>query len=502
MDQNRNRGGLILGAILIAAGILFFVGQVVDFLNMGDFWPFIIIGVGVAFFAGMVLGGKSAGPLAIPGSIISGVGLILLVQNALGWWETWSYAWGLIIVAVGVGIAIYGYWSDKPESVKGGWETARVGLVLFLVFGFIMEFVFSYTGVSNRGSLLLWSALLALLGVVQLVWRAFRLITDPEGVSDSGRDLLGPIIMFGIGLLAAMAVLNILPAWDLFKLISLWPLVLIAVGFHLIVGRRSPWWGVFVGVALLAVILVIALAGDSLGIQLGAPFPIFISGESWQVRERIQGDGSMGERGYEVSNFDRVTLKLVGRMEIVQGDGEALTILGEENILDAIRAEVSGGELVIDVEPGIGLNPTKEITYQLRVKDLSEVNVSAAGDVRIGTLETDSLALRASGVGNFVLEDLQAGRLDVRISGSGSCEAAGAVDQLSVNISGAGNFQSPDLQTQEAEVRISGLGNATLWVENRLDARISGAGNISYYGDPRVDQNISGAGVVHRLGGK
>ena len=68
METRQTRSGLIFGAILIVIGILLFLGQVVDFLNRADFWPFIVIGVGAAFFAGMILGGRSAGPLAIPGT--------------------------------------------------------------------------------------------------------------------------------------------------------------------------------------------------------------------------------------------------------------------------------------------------------------------------------------------------------------------------------------------------------------------------------------------------
>jgi hypothetical protein len=502
MEKNQNRSGLIFGAILIAIGVLFFVGQLVDFFNWGDFWPFIIIGVGVVFFAGMILGGKSAGPLAIPASIFSGIGLILLVQNALGLWETWAYAWALIVASVGAGIAIYGYLSDKPESVKSGWETLRAGLTLFLVFGIIMEFIFSFTGVSGRQNQLLLAVLLVALGVLQFVWRVVRLLVNPEAAGDEGRDLMGPIILTGIGALAILTVLNVLALGDLFKLLSLWPLLLVAAGLQLIFGRRSPWLSALIGILLVAAVLTVALAGDRLGINLGVPFPIVISGEPWEITERIQGSGQMGERVFEVNDFDSVSLELIGRLEIVQGEREALTILAEENILDVIQVDVRGDRLVISAARGIGLEPKRTITYKLEVIDLAEVEISSAGEVLIPSLRTEGLELSSSGVGSFKLADLQAERLDVSISGSGSVDAAGRADRLSVRISGAGNFQGADLQAQDAEANISGAGNATLWVEDILDARISGVGSIAYYGDPRLTQNISGLGSVRRLGGK
>lgn len=503
MSARQDRSGLIWGAILIAVGVLFFIGQLVDFFNWGDFWPFIVITIGVVFFVAMFLGGKSAAGLAIPGSVVTGVGLILLVQNIFGLWETWAYAWGLVISAVGVGVAIYGYWSGKPESVKGGWETARVGLILFLVFGVIMEFIFSFTGVSGRQNQLLFAILLVALGVVQFVWRAFRLIANPEGVSEAGRDLMGPVILTGIGILAVLMVLDYLPAWDLFRLLSLWPLLLIAAGFQLMVGKRYPWVGALVGILLVAVVLGIALAGERVGIRLGMPFPFVISsGDAWEVRERIEGNGVMGEKSYAVRNFDRVLLALPGKMEIVQGDREALTIRAEENLLEYIQVNVRNSQLVIDGEAGIGLQPNQEIVYRLEVRELKEIVTSSASEVVIPVLRTEVLEINSSGVGTFKLGDLQAEQFEVQISGSGTAEATGEVNRLEVQISGAGNFDGADLQVQEAEIQVSGLGNATLWVEDKLDARISGAGSIAYYGDPRVDEEISGAGVVRRLGDK
>jgi hypothetical protein len=504
MEKGNNRGGLVFGTILIAVGILFFIGQLIDFFNWGEFWPFIIIGVGVAFFAGMILGGKSAAPLAIPGTIISGVGLILLIQSTFNLWETWSYAWALIVASVGLGIAISGYWSGKPETIKGGWETVRVGLTLFLVFGIIMEFIFSFTGVSGRQNQLLLALLLAALGVLQFAWRAFRLLSNPESVSTEGRDLMGPIILIGVGILVTLAVLGVLPTWDLFELLSLWPLLLIAAGFQLILGRRYPWLGALVGILLVALVITVAMAGDRLGIRLGASIPIFISSsdEPWGIRERVQGSGEINERPYEVEGFDRVSLELPGTLEIVQGDREALTIVADDNIFEYIQVDKKGDRLVIGVEQGIGLEPSQTIHYKLEVKNLTEVEVSSAGQIIISQLTADTLSLGSSGAGSFKLTDLQAQRLNIEISGSGSVEVDGEADQLEVGISGAGSFQGPDFKVSEAEIEVSGAGSATVWAEEELDASISGLGSIAYYGDPRVRKEVSGLGSVRKLGKK
>jgi hypothetical protein len=503
MQTKQTRGSLIFGAILIVIGILLFFGQVVDFFKEGALWPFIVIGVGAAFFAGMVLGGKSTGALAIPGSIITGIGLILLVQNIFGWWETWSFSWALIVTFVGVGIAIYGHWSDRPDSRKGGWDLARVGLILFIIFGTIFEFIFSFIGVSGRQVTLFWPVVLIVIGVLQFLWRAFRLLTRPDEVTGDGRDLGGPIILTGIGVVAALTVLDLMTLSQVLALLGLWPLLLIFAGIQLIVGRQSPWIGAALAILLVAAALTLTFTGERFGIRLGAP--TFIIGnwaEDWGDRERVRGNGEIAERTYTVSGFDQVTLNLPGKLEIVQSDSEALTIRGESNLLEYIEANVSGDELEIEARRGYALEATRDLTFLLTVKDLEEVSLTSAGEVTITDLESDHLVLNSSGMGNFRLSDLQAERFDLEISGSGSADVSGQVERLYVQISGAGSFEGADLRSQEAEVNISGLGKATLWVEERLNTSISGAGSISYYGDPSVNQSTSGAGSVNRLGDK
>jgi hypothetical protein len=189
-------------------------------------------------------------------------------------------------------------------------------------------------------------------------------------------------------------------------------------------------------------------------------------------------------------------------MEIVQGSREGLVIEAEENLLPHLIAEVKGDELIISVERGYALQPTKDIKYQLSVKELQAFSLSGAGDIKMDHLETGDFTLLSSGAGNFTFGDVQADSVDFRISGAGKATAAGKANELKIDISGAGSFDGADLQVQDAQVSISGLGSATVWAEDTLETDISGAGSVNYYGDPRLDKTSSGAGIVERLGDK
>ncbi len=142
--QKRNAGAIAGGVALIAFGLLFLLGQIfarTDF--WGKMWPIFPIALGVIFYVVMFAGGKGAAGFAIPATIITMIGLILLFQNLTGLWETWAYAWSLIVFAVGLGIYIMGLYTGKDADKKGGMVVMRVGLILFLVFGTIMELIFA-----------------------------------------------------------------------------------------------------------------------------------------------------------------------------------------------------------------------------------------------------------------------------------------------------------------------------------------------------------------------
>ena len=123
MDKNRNIAGVIIGVVLILIGVLSLVEGIFTNLDIGNMWPLFLIVVGAVFFIFMVPGGKTRGGLAVPGSILITIGLILDLMNVIGNWEAWSYCWALIVCAVGVGVWINGYWSDQPELRKRGLDT-------------------------------------------------------------------------------------------------------------------------------------------------------------------------------------------------------------------------------------------------------------------------------------------------------------------------------------------------------------------------------------------
>ena len=167
MQTNRsNAGSLVAGAILIVFGLLALAGQLFPIINWGFIWPLTIVGLGALFFLVMVAGGKQAAAFAIPGSIIGGIGLILLFQNITGRWETMSYFWALIMLFVGFGIYIMGWYGGDVNQKRAGVRVMKIGFILFIIFGAFFELIFSSFG--N----LVFPVLLILLGLYLVLSRS------------------------------------------------------------------------------------------------------------------------------------------------------------------------------------------------------------------------------------------------------------------------------------------------------------------------------------------
>jgi hypothetical protein len=144
MSIKRISGSLVAGFVLIALGLLALAGQVFrGFPFWSYLWPFIIIGFGSLFFVGMFAGGKSLAGLAIPGTIIGGLGLMMFLQNLTSYWESWSYSWTVILVLVGLGIFIMGLYSEDEHRRQAGIKVMKVGAILFVIFGGFFELIFS-----------------------------------------------------------------------------------------------------------------------------------------------------------------------------------------------------------------------------------------------------------------------------------------------------------------------------------------------------------------------
>jgi len=151
MQMGRNqaeRGTVVLGLVLVVIGGLALLGRAmsIDILGLG--WPLFVLIPGIVMFAGgLAIGGRAGLALAIPGGIVSMVGIVLSVQAATGLWATWAYAWALVAPGgVGLAFLVYGLITGQPDLARNGVPILLTGLGLFVAFGLFFEGVLHLSG--------------------------------------------------------------------------------------------------------------------------------------------------------------------------------------------------------------------------------------------------------------------------------------------------------------------------------------------------------------------
>ena len=207
-----------------------------------------------------------------------------------------------------------------------------------------------------------------------------------------------------------------------------------------------------------------------------AAIALFVSGCN-VVFNSTGGSGKAATDTRSVSGFSSVEMSGSGELQIEQTGTESLVISADDNLLQYLTSDVSGGQLRLGMKSG-SFSPSTPVVYKLTVKNLKGIALSGSGSINGKALATDSMK--------------------IELSGSGEITTAGSTDHMEVVISGSGNVHGEGLKSKDARVEIDGSGSATVAASQRLDVNINGSGNVEYIGDPMVSTNNHGSGSVNK----
>lgn len=168
-------------------------------------------------------------------------------------------------------------------------------------------------------------------------------------------------------------------------------------------------------------------------------------------------------------------------VQITYGTEFKVELKGSNNLIPYFKTNIINGTLYLGYENASVQHDDVEAYITLPV--IRKVTLSGSGKINI---EGDFPAVH---------------ELKLSISGSGDILVKDPFDsdESLVSISGSGKVDLLKVNSKEAEVDISGSGNASLKVQNKLEAKISGSGKIYYSGSPEVDADVSGSGKVIKL---
>lgn len=131
-----SRSSLVLGILLILAGILFIFIRSnpawQDWFAEVWEWPLTIVALGgFLFLLGLILWEPG---MAIPAVIVSGIGLIIYYQVQTDDWTSWIYLWTLIPGFTGIGIILASIMEMNWRHIWRGLDLVLISGLLYVLF--------------------------------------------------------------------------------------------------------------------------------------------------------------------------------------------------------------------------------------------------------------------------------------------------------------------------------------------------------------------------------
>ena len=128
MTNQSSHPNWIIGLFLILLGLLIFLIQF-DYFDWSDFWPLIIIGVGLLFLVGFFVNRNNYG-LLMPAMILLIVGTLFLYLERTTW-TNMNHLWPIFILAPGVGF-FFMYFFGPPNNNL--WIPGTILIVISVIF--------------------------------------------------------------------------------------------------------------------------------------------------------------------------------------------------------------------------------------------------------------------------------------------------------------------------------------------------------------------------------
>jgi hypothetical protein len=225
----------------------------------------------------------------------------------------------------------------------------------------------------------------------------------------------------------------------------------------------SPW--AFIGIAVLAVVLVAALITVSL--FLAGLFPF----------SRVVGSGNLRTQDEALSDFAIVDVGSGFKVIITQAASYRISITADDNLFDYIQVSKTADTLVIRLEPVISYQ-TSTLRAEITMPDLQEVQFSG-------------------GVNGTATEFVMSHDFRAELSGGSILTMDGEASDLVATCSGGSRLELSEFNVANASIDFSGGSQGTINLDGTLNADLSGGSSLFYIGNPTLgDINTSGGSNI------
>jgi hypothetical protein len=281
------------------------------------------------------------------------------------------------------------------------------------------------------------------------------------------RSLFWPIVLIGAGTIWLLVNYNVIPGFEWWQLLRLWPLFLIAAGLEILVGRSRPWVSALVGLLTVGAAVGLLVFGPQLGLTTASRALM-----TRQVEAPLEGvreatiNLDLSSYATRVNALEDATRLIAGELTHASTgqvtfntrstDGRATVDLSYRETMTGPWDWFSG----VEARWQIGLSPEAPLTLNV--------------DVGSGSLELDLAQLQLRAL------DVDGGSGSVRLNLPPGGETAYAIR---VRGGSGSNVVTPSADTHATLTYDGGSGSLTVNVPAglavRVEVRDSGSGSVS-----------------------
>lgn len=225
-------------------------------------------------------------------------------------------------------------------------------------------------------------------------------------------------------------------------------------------------------------------------LTLIACFAIFSSCRMWQ---RIEGNGNVETKTYNLSNFDEIDVSSAVNVELTQGNFEVKLRI-DQNLFDKFDLSVSGSTLKIRRRNG-NIDPSVEPKVYVSMPVLKNIDVSGASSVEMTNQfqQTEKISFDVSGASNAKL-NIRTQSCEGKATGASTVNIKGEVLNGDYRASGASSIQAFDCLTDKVNIDANGASTVKINAVSDISVDASGASTVKFKGKANISsQRVSGA---------
>ncbi len=211
----------------------------------------------------------------------------------------------------------------------------------------------------------------------------------------------------------------------------------------------------------------------------------------------VEGEGEVISVRYGLPTLNKIDIGGSAKVNLIQSDQQELVVHAQENIIDELVIDIRDGELSIQTERGVRFDGWTDITYDLYVADVSQIELGGSLDLQSEGFVTARLELEFGGSIDAVLHNLDVEQLTIEAGGSADVELSGRATQFAVSSGGSADIDALELQAQDVTIKSAGSASMKVWAEQSLNVKAAGSANIRYKGRPLVEQSAAGSARVY-----